>query len=74
MTNWSNLLVVKRNYKNTFSNFMNFANGKISGEVLYDKYKGTERGGEVRSLLRNHGVSHARKLAKRALARRGVRV
>lgn len=47
-----------------------FSNGMISGRSFYAKYKNTENGGDVRNLLRIHGVEKSRQLALRAVKRR----
>jgi len=67
-TNWGTLLGTKKsvNYVKQFSA------GKMSGRSLYSKYSNTENGGVVRGLLRTHGVETSRKLAKKALFRRGL--
>jgi hypothetical protein len=70
MTNWTSLLSVKHDKKL----LMAFANGQVSGESYYDSYKHTDKGGQVRSLLRQNGVSNARKLARKALRRRGFSI
>lgn len=63
MTEWKKL---------DLNHVLSFAIGKLSGKELYDLYKNTKNGGVVRSLLRNHGVLKARKLAARAVNRRIV--
>lgn len=40
-----------------------FANGAMSGNSLYRRYKNTEAGGMVRNMLRERGVEGARKIA-----------
>jgi hypothetical protein len=47
-----------------------FAEGEVSGRGLYEVYKNTDNGGMVRNLLREKGVSEARRLARKALDRR----
>jgi hypothetical protein len=47
-----------------------FANRQMSGRELYGTFRKTEAGGTARSLLRNHGVTYARRLARKALRRR----
>lgn len=47
-----------------------FAEGEVSGRGLYEVYKNTDNGGIVRNLLREKGVSEARRLARKALDRR----
>jgi hypothetical protein len=54
-----------------------FAEGRLSGRALYEEGFWTasrETRGYLRSLLRSHGVTEARQLARKALRRRGVRV
>lgn len=51
-----------------------FAAGDISGRTFYGWHVNTETGGEARNLLRNRGVTYARRLARKALRRRGVDV
>lgn len=48
-----------------------FAAGESSGRELYSSFANTEGGGEVRTLLRENGVSYSRRLARKALKRRG---
>lgn len=47
-----------------------FANGLLTGDQLYSKFRNTEHGGAVRNLLREKRVDGARRLAKMALRRR----
>ena len=70
MTNWSCLFtnVDKR------KSLKLFASGEKSGRWYYDQYACGDLGGTVRNLLRDKGVEKARKLAKRALRRRGITV
>lgn len=70
MVNWS--LITENS--NDSKKLRNFAEGKISGTEFYDMYKNTEKAGTVRNLLRDHGVTYARSLARKALRRRGVSV
>jgi len=67
-TNWGTLLGTKK----SVSYVKQFSSGKMSGRSLYSKYANTENGGVVRGLLRTHGVESSRKLAKKALFRRGL--
>jgi len=48
-----------------------FATGEMSGRTLYSQFANTESGGAVRQLLRQHGVTYGRRLARKALTRRG---
>ena len=67
-TDWSSLLNTKRNV----SVVSNFAQGNISGRQVYSKFANTENGGTARTLLREHGVTQARSLARKALSRRSL--
>ena len=49
-----------------------FAHGEMSGRDFYSHFANTERGGIVRNLLRSHGVVSSKRLARKALSRRGV--
>lgn len=51
---------------------VDFAQGQVSGDEFYGHFTHTPVGGEVRSLLRNHGVAYARRLSRKALRRRNV--
>lgn len=55
-----------------------FATGNLSGRQFYEEgfWRSTtvDTRGEVRSLLRDNGVTEARALARKALRRRGVSV
>ena len=67
-TNWTNLLSSKKNV----SKVVNFARGQMSGQDFYSHFTNTENGGTVRGLLRDHGVNESRRLARKALSRRGI--
>ena len=67
-TDWSSLLSTKKGTKVVKS----FASGQISGNAFYSNFVNTENGGIVRNLFRFHGVTSSRKLAKKALNRRGL--
>ncbi len=67
-TDWSSLLNTKRNVMVVSS----FAKGTISGRQFYSKFANTENGGTARTLLREHGVTQARSLARKALSRRSL--
>ena len=67
-TDWSSLLNTKRNV----SVVSNFAQGNISGRQFYSKFANTENSGTARTLLREHGVTQARSLARKALSRRSL--
>ena len=49
-----------------------FAGKEISGRTFYSWHKNTASGGEARKLLHSRGVTEARRLARKALRRRGV--
>ncbi len=42
-----------------------------TGRELASSFANTESSGEVRTLLRTHGVTYGRRLARKALKRRG---
>ena len=67
MINWSGILSNRKSVKAV----KQFANGSTSGRELYSTFANTDNGGEVRSLLREHGVTYSRRLARKALKRRG---
>jgi len=39
---------------------------------LYSAFSNTKNGGTVRNLLRTHGVTYSKRLARKALKRRGL--
>ena len=54
-----------------------FARGELSGRELYSTaidWANMETRSAVRNLLRNRGVEESRRLARKALRRRGVKV
>ena len=67
MVNWTSILSTKKNVKAV----QNFASGTTTGQELYSTFSNTDTGGNVRSLLRTHGVTYSRRLARKALKRRG---
>jgi len=67
MIDWSTILSNKTKVKAV----KKFAVGENSGRELTSSFANTEASGEVRSLLRNHGVTYGRRLARKALKRRG---
>jgi len=67
-TDWNSLLGSKRNV----SKVVNFAQGQMSGKDFYSHFSNTSGGGVVRGLLRDHGVVNSRRLARKALSRRGI--
>jgi len=64
MTNWTVIKSVVGE-----SNIREFASGDLSGRGLYELARNTDAGGEVRTLLRNRGVSGARTLARKSVTR-----
>ena len=68
MTDWNSLLSSQRKQ----SVVKKFAVGELSGEQFYSSFKNTNLGGTVRNLVRTHGVTYSRRLARKALGRRGV--
>ena len=67
-TDWNSLLSSKKNV----SKVVNFAQGQMSGKDFYSHFSNTNGGGVVRGLLRDHGVVNSRRLARKALSRRGI--
>tara|TARA_R110002020_G_scaffold318760_2_gene534430 strand:- start:291 stop:503 length:213 start_codon:yes stop_codon:yes gene_type:complete len=67
-TNWTTLLSSKKNV----SKVVGFAEGHMSGKDFYSHFTNTTGGGIVRDLLRDHGVINSRRLARKALSRRGI--
>ena len=67
-TDWGALLSCKKSLKTVTE----FANGEMSGRDFYSRFANTENGGIVRTLLRNHGVVYSKRLARKALSRRGA--
>ena len=65
-TNWSSILGNRKNRSTVTS----FAEGKTSGRDFYSAFANTSLGGDVRNLLRSHGVDRSRGLARKALSRR----
>ena len=67
MTDWEALLSSKQDV----GVVKQFAYGCMSGRDFYSYFKNTASGGAVRGLLRNYGVSNSKRLARKALSRRG---
>lgn len=67
-TDWGALLSCKKNRKAVTE----FAHGEMSGRDFYSRFTNTESGGIVRELLRSHGVVYSKRLARKALSRRGA--
>lgn len=70
MVNWTDVL----SNRTRLNNVRRFAEGELTGQQLVEKMNNTEVISEVRYLLRRHGVTYARRLARKALRRRGVTV
>ncbi|SVB20905.1 uncharacterized protein METZ01_LOCUS173759 [marine metagenome] len=68
MIDWDALLTSKRNVVQV----QQFAFGDTSGKGLYSAFSNTKNGGTVRNLLRTHGVTYSKRLARKALKRRGL--
>lgn len=67
MVDWSGIL----SSKSSVNTMKSFATGEMSGRTLYSQFANTDSGGAVRQLLRQHGVTYGRRLARKALTRRG---
>ena len=67
-TDWGTLLSCKKSAKTVTE----FAHGEMSGRDFYSHFANTESGGIVRTLLRSHGVVYSKRLARKALSRRGA--
>ncbi len=65
-TDWNSILSNRKNV----TAVKKFATGGSSGREFYASFANTSTGGNVRKLLRTHGVDGARMLAKKALSRR----
>tara|TARA_Y100000401_G_C8316331_1_gene222678 strand:+ start:221 stop:430 length:210 start_codon:yes stop_codon:yes gene_type:complete len=65
-TDWNSILSNRKNV----TAVKKFATGGSSGREFYASFANTSTGGNVRTLLRTHGVDGARMLAKKALSRR----
>lgn len=69
-TNWNTLLSnqQKRNL------IMKWSVGEVSTRFVSQQLAFSEAAGEFRRLVRTHGTTYGRRLARKALNRRGVRV
>ncbi len=67
-TDWRTLLSSKQNVRTVTE----FAHGEMSGRDFYSRFANTDSGGIVRNLLRDNGVVYSKRLARKALSRRGV--
>lgn len=66
MINWSDLISRDRNA------VINFAKGTLSAKAFQSAFSGTPN--PARCIIRNHGITYGRALAKKALTRRKVSV
>ena len=67
MIDWSSVLSNKTKVRAV----KKFAAGDATGNELTTSFAKTEESGVVRNLLRTHGVTYSRRLARKALKRRG---
>tara|TARA_R100000995_G_scaffold34550_2_gene15602 strand:- start:851 stop:1057 length:207 start_codon:yes stop_codon:yes gene_type:complete len=67
MIDWGTILSNKTKVKAV----KKFAHSEGTGKELTSSFANTEGSGEVRTLLRTHGVTYGRRLARKALKRRG---
>jgi hypothetical protein len=67
MIDWGTVLSNKTRVKAV----KKFAHGDSTGRELTSSFANTDSSGEVRTLLRTHGVTYGRRLARKALKRRG---
>lgn len=67
MIDWATVLSNKTKVKAV----QKFAHSEGTGKELKSNFANTEGSGEVRTLLRTHGVTYGRRLARKALKRRG---
>ena len=70
MTDWNWILSNKTSRRVV----LEFVSGQLSGRGLYSYFVNTKLGGQVRNLLRVHGVEGSRRLARKALSRRVMNV
>jgi hypothetical protein len=68
VVNWNEVLGTKQQLRTVAK----FAGGELSATKLRQTFRGTEVAGEINSLIRNHGTQYARRLARKALKRRGT--
>ena len=52
---------------------VDFANGTLPKNSFYSEFTGTDIGGAVRNYIRENGTEAARKNARAALNRRGIK-
>ena len=67
MIDWGTILSNKTKVKAV----KKFAHSEGTGRELASSFANTDGSGEVRTLLRTHGVTYGRRLARKALKRRG---
>ena len=67
MIDWGTILSNKTRVKAV----KKFAHSEGTGRELASSFANTDGSGEVRTLLRTHGVTYGRRLARKALKRRG---
>ena len=67
MVDWTGILSSKKSVKAV----KKFATGTTTGKELYSEFSNTDNGGEVRTMLSTYGVTYGRRLARKALKRRG---
>lgn len=51
-----------------------WAGGQVSTKLVIEVLTGTTKAGEFRKLVRTHGTTYSRRLARKALRRRGISV
>jgi hypothetical protein len=64
MVNWTSLINKNKNV------VLNFAQGNVSSTDFQRSFSGNPN--PARSVVRNHGTQYARRLARKALRRRGL--
>ena len=67
MIDWGTILSNKTKVKAV----RKFAHSEGTGRELPSSFANTDGSGEVRTMLRTHGVTYSRRLARKALKRRG---
>jgi hypothetical protein len=68
MVNWTEVLANRKQLRTVAK----FAGGDMSASQLRSSFKGTDASREVNSLIKTHGTTYARRLARKALKRRGT--
>jgi hypothetical protein len=69
-TNWSAMLSTRKSQKTLY----NFAVGKASVSETTKAFAFSKCAGEFRQLVRTHGATYSRRLARKALRYRGLSV